>query len=142
MVVAAIPSVSRRTAIPLDYEETEKLHEELNALFDVRIKDRVDASVQRLIPAIDKAIQSHIESRLRNPTSWVSPEMGGELAKWIRQQAESAADHYIRLFGGAPALREIVSKLWDAKSEEYIQQEVDRRLRDIMKKLSAVVPST
>ncbi len=124
--------------MPLDYEETEKLHEELNALFDQRIKDRVEESVNRFLPMVDRAIQTHIESRLRSSTSWVSPEAGGELAKWIKQNAESAADHYIRLFGGAPALREIVEALWNKGAEKYIEGEVNRRLNDIMRKLNAV----
>lgn len=126
--------------MPLDYEETEKLYEELNALFDQRIKDRVEESVQRHLPMVDQVIRSHIDSRMRAPTLWTDPSVGGELSKWIEQQAKSAADHYIRLFGGAPALRAIVEKLWNAGAEKYIENEVNRRLRDIMKKIQVVIP--
>lgn len=124
--------------MPLDYEETEKLHEELNTLFDVRIKDRVEESVQRLLPLVDQMIESHVQSRMRSPTSWCDPAVGGELSKWIEQQAKSAADHHIRLFGGCAALNKIIQDMWDAKKEQYIRDEVDRRLRDIMKKIGAV----
>ena len=66
--------------------------------------------------------------------------MSKALQSRIKRDAESAADHYIRLFGGAPALREIVGKLWDSGAEEYIQGEVHRRLREILKNLNAIVP--
>lgn len=126
--------------MPLDYEATEKLHEELNSLFDERIKDRVDESIHRYLPTVDQAIEDHIKSKICSPTSWVKSDVGGELSKWIEKEAKSATDHYIRLFGGSPALREIVQNLWDKGAEKYIQGEVDRRLRDIMKKIGAVVP--
>ncbi len=122
--------------MPLDHESTEKLHGELNALFDERIKDRVVESVERHLPMVDKMLSTHIEDRLRSPTSWLSSETGGELTKWVRKEAESAADSYIRLFGGAPALREIVEQLWDKKAEEYIRGEVQRRLNAILKKMN------
>src|ERR1051325_8520601 len=121
--------------MPLDYDELEKLNEYLNAAFDARIKDRVEECVQRNLPMVDQMIAGHIENHMRSSTSWVSPDKGGELSKWIEQQAKSAADHYIRLFGGAPALREIVGKWWDAGAEKYISEEVDRRLREAVKKL-------
>ena len=127
--------------MPLDYDECEKLHEELNRLFDQRIKDRIEECVQRFLPMVDETIKSHIESRLRSPSSWLSPEKGGELTKWIAEQAKSAADYHIRLFGGCSALNEIVGKLWDAGKEKYIADEVSRRLSEIMKKISSVVPS-
>jgi hypothetical protein len=118
--------------MPLDYEETEKLHEELNALFDQRIKDRVEESVARFMPMVEATVKDHIVRLLLAPTSWVRPDEGGELAKRIKKEAESAADHYIRLFGGAPALREIVEKLWNKGTEEYIANEVHSRLQDAM----------
>ena len=38
--------------MPLDYDECEKLHEELNRLFDQRIKDRIEECVQRFLPMV------------------------------------------------------------------------------------------
>lgn len=123
--------------MPLDYEATERLHEELNVLFDERIKDRVEESVNRFLPMVDQVVKDHIERRLREPTSWINGEAGSELSKWIKKEAEHAADHYIRLFGGAPALREIVERLWDKKIEQYIEGEINRRFNDILKKINA-----
>ncbi len=120
--------------MPLDYEATEKLYEELNALFDQRIKDRIEESVQRFLPMVDQMIKDRFEGVVYNR------DLSDALASRIKRDAESAADHYIRLFGGAPALREIVDRVWTAGAEKYIEGEVNRRLRDIMKKIGAVVP--
>ena len=125
--------------MPLDYEATEKLHEELNALFDVRIKDRVEESIDRHMLLVDDAVKARIEYCMKESTSWLSADMGGELAKWIKRQAESAADHYIRLFGGAPALREIVERLWEKGAEKYIEGEINRRLNEILRNLDKTV---
>lgn len=127
--------------MPLNYDDYEELHAVLNAAFDERIKDRVDESVQRLLPRVDAAIEAHVIAKMREPTNWVPAAAGGELSKWIEREAKSAADHHIRLFGGCAALNELVGRLWTAGAEKYIKDEVDRRLRDIMKKISAAVPS-
>lgn len=113
----------------LGYEELEKLHEELNALFDKRVKERIDESFGRFIPYIDQLIKDRF-----NCISYDS-EMSKAMNDRIKRDAERAADHYIRLFGGAPALREVVERLWDTKSEEYIAGEVHRRLNAALKKL-------
>lgn len=120
--------------MPLDYDEYEKLHEDLNRLFDQRIKDRVEESVQRFLPMVDQMIKDRFNAVTYDPV------MSTALESRIKRDAESAADHYIRLFGGSPAIHEIVERLWDKNTEKYIQGEVDRRLREILKKLNAIVP--
>lgn len=119
--------------MPLDYEATEKLHEELNALFDQRIKDRIEESVQRFLPMVDQMIRDRF-----NAVTY-DPEMSKALGERIKRDAESAADHYIRLFGGAPALREIVERLWDKGAEKYIEGEVSRRLNEILRKMNVAL---
>lgn len=121
--------------MPLDYEATEKLHEELNTLFDQRIKDRIEESVQRFLPMVDEMIKDRIQGLT------YTPELSAAMGKKIKADAESAADHYIRLYGGAPAIRDVVQKLWDRDAEKYIEGEVNRRLREIMKKLAILVPT-
>lgn len=119
--------------MPLDYEETEKLHEELNALFDQRIKDRLEESVQRFLPMVDQMIKNRFDGITYNR------DLSDALEKRIKRDAENAADHYIRLYGGAPALRAIVESLWDKGAEKYIEGEVNRRLNDILRKMNVAV---
>lgn len=119
--------------MPLDFEATEKLHEELNALFDQRIKDRIEESVQRFLPMVDQMIKDRFDGIT------YSRDLSAALEARIKKDAESAADHYIRLFGGAPALREIVEKLWDKGAEKYIESEINRRLNDILRNIQLAV---
>ena len=53
--------------MPLDYDECEKLHEELNHLFDQRIKDRVEESVQRFLPMVDQMIKDRFNAVTYDP---------------------------------------------------------------------------
>ena len=104
-----------------------------------RIKEHLEECVTRFLPTVDQMLVEHINRRLREPTSYVNQQVGSDLTKWIEKEAKSAADHHIRLFGGCSALREIVGGLWDAGKEKYIKNEVDRRLRDIVKKIGLEV---
>ena len=117
--------------MPLDYEETEKLHQELNALFDQRIKDRIEECVQRFLPMVDQMIKDRFEGVTYNH------DLSEALNARIKRDVQSAADHYIRLFGGAPALNKIVEEVWNKGTEQYIRDEVNRRLRNAIKKIEA-----
>lgn len=123
----------------LDYDDQEKLLELLNKAFDLRIKNHVEDSIQRHLSLIDQVVKNKILDLIRESVSWTDSSKGGELSKWIEQQAKSAADHYIRLFGGAPALREIVNNLWETNKEKYIKDEVNRRIELIMKDLRKTI---
>ena len=105
----------------------EDLQESLNRMFDERVRHHVEEAVERHSHLIDKMVRDRLNAVAYDPV------MSKELEARIRRDAESAADHHIRLFGGSPAIHEVVEKLWDQSKERYIKGEVERRLKEAMR---------
>lgn len=116
--------------LEMDWDEQEKLRDSLNAAFDHRIKEHIDAAVERHLPMVDTLIKNRINGNY-------TPELNQAFRERIEEIAKNAADNHIRLQSGA--LTELVQKVFDDKAEKYIEGEVQRRLNALKRRMMAAV---